>query len=89
MDSMELPNVFRPCSIDVVVSNPPYGVRICRGKDFEVFYARLLDSVGHVLRFGGVFGLLLTKMGKLRWALVKSKYRWLVLRRVAIGDWKK
>lgn len=55
-------------SVDAVVSNPPFGVRLGRGLRFRYFYAELLDAVGPLLTDGGRVVLLATRRGALRGA---------------------
>ncbi len=45
-------------SVDLIVTNPPFGVRLGGQVDFDFFYDRVLASAAHVLRPGGRVALL-------------------------------
>ena len=49
MDSLDIASTFRPGSVDVIVTNPPYGLKMFKDRDYSKFYERVLDGAGHVL----------------------------------------
>ena len=52
-DARDLVEEWPAGSVDAVVTNPPFGVRLGRKTDFEHLYDRFLRGVEHVLRPGG------------------------------------
>ncbi len=52
-DARDLVEQWPAASVDAVITNPPFGVRLGRKTDFEHLYHRFLRGVEHVLRPGG------------------------------------
>ncbi len=52
-DARDLVEEWPAGSVDAVVTNPPFGVRLGQKTDFEHLYDRFLRGVEHVLRPGG------------------------------------
>ncbi len=62
-DMSDLPDAHPAGRFDVIVTNPPFGVRLGRGMNFSVFYSRFLDVAAHLLRPGGRLVFLAWKRG--------------------------
>lgn len=52
-DARDLVELWPAGSVDAVITNPPFGVRLGTQTDFERLYDRFLRGVEHVLRPGG------------------------------------
>ena len=60
-------------SVDLIVTNPPFGVRLGGQVDFDWFYERVLAGAAHVLRPGGRIALLAWHRGPLNRALRRNR----------------
>ena len=60
--------------VDLIVTNPPFGVRLGGRANFDWFYTRLLAGAVHVLRPGGRIALLAWHRGALDWAIERNRY---------------
>ena len=52
-DARDLAETWPAASVDAVITNPPFGVRLGKKTDFEHLYDRFLRGIEHVLRPGG------------------------------------
>ncbi|SDG09334.1 putative N6-adenine-specific DNA methylase/tRNA (guanine6-N2)-methyltransferase [Limimonas halophila] len=69
LDARELADHWAPDSLDLVLTNPPYGRRIGRGIVFEPFYGDILAQLRRVLRPGGRAAVLTDRRGPFRRAV--------------------
>jgi tRNA (guanine6-N2)-methyltransferase len=63
-DARDLSEHLQPASLDYIVTNPPFGIRMGQSTDFGALYRRFLDSAAVILRPGGVLALLVGKRGR-------------------------
>ena len=63
---------FEDVSADLIVTNPPYGVRIGSSMDFRPFYRRILEQFHEVLAPGGRAVLLVLRQGPFNKALQET-----------------
>ena len=66
---------LEPNSIDAVVTNPPYGVRLGRGLDFSAVYGELFGVLRHVLRPNGVGVVLVVREPEFQRAAVAAGFK--------------
>jgi tRNA (guanine6-N2)-methyltransferase len=64
IDARDLSDHIAPASLDYIVTNPPFGIRMGHKMDLGTLYRRFLESVLVVLRPDGVLALLVGKRGK-------------------------
>lgn len=57
-DARELASLIEPGSLDYIVTNPPFGIRLGRGSNFHALYYEFLVGAATALREGGVLALL-------------------------------
>lgn len=76
VDARTLVEHYAPHSVDYLVTNPPYGLRMGHGIDIGVLYRRFLDGAKVVLKPEGTLVMLVLKAATLRAALKAS------------GDWR-
>ena len=57
-DAREMADTVAPESLDYIVTNPPYGIRMGQSSNFGDLYSRFLHQAAIVLRQGGVLALL-------------------------------
>ena len=62
-DVRRLLDVHAEGSFDLLVTNPPYGIRVGQGMNFFIFYLRFLHTAAHLLRPGGRLVFLAWKRG--------------------------
>ncbi len=60
-DARELGALVEPGSLDYIVTNPPFGIRLGKGSNFHVLYRDFLAGAAAALRTGGVLALLVGK----------------------------
>ena len=60
-DARDIVDAFGPESVPYIVTNPPFGIRLARGTNFQAFYASFLRSAEQVLAPGGRLVLLVGK----------------------------
>lgn len=65
-DALQLGERLSPASVDLVLSNPPFGLRIGKSIRFVGFFRKLLRGVARVLRPEGRIVLLVHRPGQLR-----------------------
>jgi putative N6-adenine-specific DNA methylase/tRNA (guanine6-N2)-methyltransferase len=70
LDVYELDQAFAPASFDVIVTNPPFGIKLNRRKAFHTFYQRVLAQGAYLLRPGGRLVMMGTK-----WLLLKKQIK--------------
>ena len=68
-DVWHLSDTFDDVAADLIVTNPPFGVRIGRSMDFFPFYRRVLEQMAAVVRPGGRVVMLVLKQGPFNRAL--------------------
>lgn len=68
-DARQIDTVYPPASVDVIVTNPPFGLRWGKGMRMFWFYENLLRSASGVLKEGGQMLVLLMKRDTFRQAL--------------------
>ena len=71
-DGRFLEEFLPAASVDLIVTNPPFGVRLGAQVDFDWFYERVLAGAAHVLRPGGRIALLAWHRGPLNRALRRA-----------------
>lgn len=67
LDVYDLSHTFPAQSFDVLVTNPPFGIKLNRQKAFHAFYRHFLAEVTQLLKPGGRLVMLATK-----WILLKK-----------------
>ncbi len=60
-DARELGSLLERRSLDYIVTNPPFGIRLGRGSNFHALYRDFLTGAAAALRAGGVLALLVGK----------------------------
>lgn len=60
-DAQDLDALFEPASLDYIVTNPPFGIRIGRGANLLSMYRDFLGSAAVVLRPGGRLAMLVAR----------------------------
>lgn len=60
-DARQLESIVPPGSLDYIVTNPPFGIRLARGTNFRTLYAGFLAAAVRTLRVGGTLALLVGK----------------------------
>lgn len=68
-DAWHLADAFDDVTVDLIVTNPPFGVRIGSGMNFFPFYVGVLNQMADVLRPGGRVVMLVLKRGPFNRAL--------------------
>jgi putative N6-adenine-specific DNA methylase/tRNA (guanine6-N2)-methyltransferase len=63
IDLNELRPRLAPHSLDYIITNPPYGVRLGKQVDYHLLYQSLLSVAVHALRPGGKLALLVERRG--------------------------
>ncbi|MFB6098309.1 MAG: methyltransferase domain-containing protein [Salinibacter sp.] len=71
-DVWHLAETFEDVTADLVVTNPPFGVRMASSMDFFPFYRRVLGQMAEVLRPGGTVVMLVLRQGPFNEALGES-----------------
>ncbi|MFP4114817.1 MAG: methyltransferase [Spirochaetota bacterium] len=61
MDARTLDEQLPERSLDFIVTNPPFGIRLGRGSNFRTLYGGFLRSAARVMRPGGTLALLVGK----------------------------
>lgn len=69
VDARELVDHHGSESVDLIVTNPPYGLKLGEELNFNYFYRAILDQFAEVLRPGGRIVMLVSKRGTFRGAL--------------------
>ncbi len=75
-DARAIHQLIEPRSVDAIVTNPPFGIRLARRTDFRSLYGRFLESAWQVLKPGGKLVIL---VGRRRGAfnqVVQESDRW-------------
>jgi len=72
-DVWHLDERFDDVTADLIVTNPPFGVRMASSMDFFPFYRRVLGQMAAVLRPGGRVVMLVLRQGPFNAALSESK----------------
>ena len=62
-DVWHLADTFDDVTADLIVTNPPFGVRMASSMDFYPFYRRVLAQMADVLRPGGLVVMLVLRQG--------------------------
>ena len=62
-DVWHLAETFDDVTADLIVTNPPFGVRMASSMDFYPFYRRVLAQMAAVLRPGGLVVMLVLRQG--------------------------
>lgn len=52
-DARALHSLLSPGSVDIIVTNPPYGIRLAKTTDFRSLYGRFLEAAYEVLKPAG------------------------------------
>lgn len=68
-DARHLTDTFDAETADLIVTNPPFGIRLGASMNFDAFYRRVLDQMATVLRPEGRAVLLVLKQGPFNRAL--------------------
>ncbi|WP_118831594.1 methyltransferase domain-containing protein [Salinibacter ruber] len=71
-DVWHLDETFADVTADLIVTNPPFGVRMASSMDFYPFYRRVLGQMGAVLRPGGLVVMLVLRQGPFNTVLDES-----------------
>jgi len=71
-DVWHLAERFEDVTADLIVTNPPFGVRMASSMDFFPFYRRVLGQMAEVLRPGGTVVMLVLRQGPFNAALDES-----------------
>ena len=71
-DVWHLAERFEDVTVDLVVTNPPFGVRMASSMDFFPFYRRVLGQMAAVLRPDGHVVMLVLRQGPFNSALDES-----------------
>lgn len=66
VDVYHLSPTFSPESFDLIVTNPPFGIKLNRKKAFHAFYQQILAEFAYLLKPGGRLVLMATKWGMLK-----------------------
>ncbi len=74
-DARELSQTFSPESVDFIVTNPPYGLRMGQGLNMKRFYELFLREAIQVLKPSGKLVILVLKSGMLRQAARASGWQ--------------
>ncbi|MEE8440896.1 MAG: methyltransferase [Spirochaetia bacterium] len=61
IDARDLTAHLRPASLDYIITNPPFGIRMGSSADLGALYRQFLEQAAGVLRPGGVLALLVGK----------------------------
>ena len=73
-DVWQLAETFEDVTADLIVTNPPFGVRMASSMDFFPFYRRVLGQMAEILRPGGHVVMLVLRQGPFNEALSESDY---------------
>jgi tRNA (guanine6-N2)-methyltransferase len=71
-DVWQLADTFADVTADLIVTNPPFGVRMASSMDFFPFYRRVLGQMAAVLQPGGRVVMLVLRQGPFNAALDES-----------------
>ncbi len=71
-DVWHLDETFADVTADLIITNPPFGVRMASSMDFYPFYRRVLGQMGAVLRPGGLVVMLVLRQGPFNTVLDES-----------------
>jgi putative N6-adenine-specific DNA methylase/tRNA (guanine6-N2)-methyltransferase len=71
-DVWHLDETFDDVTADLIVTNPPFGVRMASSMDFYPFYRRVLGQMAAVLRPGGLVVMLVLRQGPFNTVLDES-----------------
>lgn len=85
VDVRDLSQYIDAESLDYVVTNPPFGLRMAQKVDLKAFYLHALQEIAHVLRPGGRLVLLMLKAAIFRQALSKAPFRLIKVLKVQVG----
>ncbi|MEF8865408.1 MAG: methyltransferase domain-containing protein [Salinibacter sp.] len=72
-DAWQLADTFADVTADLIVTNPPFGVRMASSMDFYPFYRRVLGQMAEVLRPGGLVVMLVLRQGPFNTVLGESE----------------
>ncbi len=72
-DVWQLAERFEDVTADLIVTNPPFGVRMASSMDFYPFYQRVLAQMAEVLRPGGLVVMLVLRQGPFNAVLDESE----------------
>jgi putative N6-adenine-specific DNA methylase/tRNA (guanine6-N2)-methyltransferase len=72
-DVWHLAERFDDVTADLVVTNPPFGVRMASSMDFLPFYRRVLEQLSEVLRPGGMVVMLVLREGPFNTAIRETE----------------
>ncbi|GAB6089736.1 THUMP domain-containing protein [Spirochaeta dissipatitropha] len=75
-DALDLSSEFLPGSVDLIITNPPFGLRLGKKINFRNFYQQLLDSTASVIRPGGCMVLLTGKKRGLFNYILEESPQW-------------
>lgn len=70
LDVYHLSQTFQEGTFDVMVTNPPFGIKLNRQKSFQAFYRHFLQEAAYLLKPGGRLVLLATK-----WVMLKKQVK--------------
>lgn len=70
LDVYDLHQSFAPATFDVIVTNPPFGIKLNRRKAFHTFYQHVLAQGAYLLKPGGRLVMMGTK-----WILLKRQIK--------------
>ncbi|PSR04761.1 MAG: hypothetical protein BRD49_05375, partial [Bacteroidetes bacterium SW_10_40_5] len=86
-DVLELHHYFNADFFDAIITNPPYGIKLSRNKDYALFYKNLLKETAIVLKPGGKLVMLAMKWSQLKNLVVnKTQFTIRKLSRLETGD---
>ncbi len=75
-DARGIHQLIEPGSVDAIVTNPPFGIRLARRADFRSLYGRFLESAWQVLKPGGTVVILVGKRRSAFNQVVQETGRW-------------
>ncbi len=85
-DATKLSEVLEESSIDVAVSNPPYGIRLGDPVDVRILYREFMPELYKVMRSGGRAAIITAEPVFLERAAVKAGFKVMGRKRVRHGD---
>ncbi|TVR32781.1 MAG: methyltransferase domain-containing protein [Spirochaetaceae bacterium] len=75
-DARGIHQLIEPRSVDAIVTNPPFGIRLARRTDFRSLYGRFLESAWQVLKPAGKLVILVGKRRSAFNQVVQETGRW-------------
>lgn len=82
-DARDLRKIYEPNSIDIIVTNPPFGAQLGANANFQELYRHFLSAAWGVLKSGGRIAMLVWKRGAFNGVVKQFDY---AIRHVRIVD---